>query len=279
MDEGHHTPSRHQAKEERKRMPEKQLIILAHGGAGSDNAHSDGTDRACQLGLGLVQARTPALEAACRAVAILEDDSRFNAGTGSRQRTDGSVRMDAACMDSGPRFGAVSALQHIKNPIHVARAVANSEYRLLTGEDAHQYAVERGFEKVDMTRMDSKAPGTDTVGAVVFDGTQFAAALSTGGTGGSRPGRVGDVPLIGCGLYVGEHGAVAATGHGESITLNLTAYRTYEMLGRGIAPQEALETAYGWFEDSRDIGLLIISRKGYAGGSNRSMAWSTLAGE
>jgi isoaspartyl peptidase/L-asparaginase-like protein (Ntn-hydrolase superfamily) len=257
-------------------MPGKQLIILAHGGAGSDNAHSDGTDRACQHGLELMQSRTPVLETACRAVAILEDDSRFNAGTGSRKRTDGSVRMDAACMDSRQCFGAVSAIQHIKNPIHVARKVADSEYRLLTGEDAYQYAVELGFEQVDMTRKDSNAPGTDTVGAVLFDGAQFAAALSTGGTGGSRPGRVGDVPLIGCGLYAGEHGAVAATGHGESITLKLTAYRTYVMLEQGIAPQEALDAALGWFEDSQDIGLLIVSRKGHVGGSNRSMAWSTL---
>jgi isoaspartyl peptidase/L-asparaginase-like protein (Ntn-hydrolase superfamily) len=259
-------------------MPEKQRIILAHGGAGSDNAHSDGTDSACQLGLELMQAQTPVLEVACRAVEILEDDPRFNAGTGSRKRSDGSVRMDAACMDSSHRFGAVSAIQHIKNPIHVARNVADSEYQLLTGEDAHQYGLEIGFETVDMTRHVSRAPDTDTVGCVVFDGEQFAAALSTGGTGGSRPGRVGDVPLIGCGLYAGEHGAVAATGHGESITLNLTAYRTYVMLEQGIAPQEALESALSWFEDSQDIGLLIVSRKGHAGGSNRSMAWSTLTG-
>jgi len=256
-------------------MPGKQLIILAHGGAGSDNAYSDGTDRACQLGLELLRSRTPVLDVVCRAVEILEDDPRFNAGTGARKRSDGSVRMDAACMDSGKRFGAVSALQHIKNPIHVARAVADSEYQLLTGGDAHQYALELGFEKADMTRVDSKAPGTDTVGAVVFDGEQFAAALSTGGTGGSRPGRVGDVPLIGCGLYAGEHGAVCATGHGESITLNLTAYRTYAMLEQGILPQEALETALSWFEEKQDIGLLIVSREGHAGDSNRSMAWST----
>ena len=259
-------------------MPAKQIIILAHGGAGSDNAHSDGTDHACKIGLELMRAETPVLEAACRAVEILEDDPRFNAGTGSRKRSDGSVRMDAACMDSGNRFGAVSSIEYIKNPIHVARHVADSEYRLLTGEDAHQYAIELGFEKVDMTCIDSNAPGTDTVGAVVFDGTQFAAALSTGGTGGSRPGRVGDVPLIGCGLYAGEHGAVAATGHGESITLNLTAYRTYDMLEQGVAPQEALDIALSWFEESQDIGLLIVSHKGHAGGSNRSMAWSTLTG-
>ncbi len=279
MDEGHHTSSGQPAQEERKRMPGKQLFILAHGGAGSDNAHSDGTDRACQLVLELLQSRTPVLEAACRAVEILEDDPRFNAGTGSRKRSDTSVRMDAACMDSHNRFGAVAGVQHFKHPVYVAYGVANSQYRLLTGEDALQYGLEIGFETVDMTRITSQAPSTDTVGCVVFDGEQFAAALSSGGTDGSRPGRVGDVPLIGCGLYAGEHGAVAATGHGEAITLNLTAYRTYEMLERGIAPQEALETALDWFEGAEDAGLLIVSRKGYAGGCNRSMAWSALTGK
>jgi beta-aspartyl-peptidase (threonine type) len=260
-------------------MPGKQLIILAHGGAGSDNAHSDGTDRACEIGLEVMQSRTPVLEVACRAVEILEDDPRFNAGTGSRKRSDGSVRMDAACMDSHQRFGAVSAVQHFKHPVYVAYGVANSQYRLLTGEDALQYGLEIGFETVDMTRVQSKAPDTDTVGCVIFDGEQFATALSTGGIGGSRPGRVGDVPLIGCGLYAGEHGAVCATGNGESITINLTAYRTYAMLEQGIAPQKALDTALGWFEDAEDIGLLIVSRKGHVGGSNRSMAWSTLIGK
>ncbi|MCZ6513775.1 MAG: isoaspartyl peptidase/L-asparaginase, partial [Nitrospinae bacterium] len=168
------------------------------------------------------------------------------------------------------------AIQRIQNPVHVAGAVAHSPHRLLTGEDAHQFAMERGFEAADMTGSESRDTVTDTVGAVVFDGERFAAALSTGGTGGSRPGRVGDVPLFGCGLYAGAHGAVTATGHGESITLNLTAYRTYELLERGIAPREALQTALGWFEESQDAGLLIVSRQGHAGGSNRSMAWSTL---
>ena len=60
-------------------MPGKQLIILAHGGAGPDNAHSDGTDRACQLGLELVRAQTPVMDVACQVVEIMEDDPRFNA--------------------------------------------------------------------------------------------------------------------------------------------------------------------------------------------------------
>ena len=257
-------------------MSAKKPIILAHGGAGSDNEHSDATDQACRLGQELIRAETPVLEVVCRAVELLENDPRFNAGTGSHKRSDGSVRMDAACMDSHNRFGAVAGVQHFRHPVYVAYGVANSQYRLLTGEDALQYGLEIGFETVDMTRLRSQAPSTDTVGCVVFDGEQFAAALSSGGTDGARPGRVGDVPLIGCGLYAGEHGAVAATGNGESITLNLTAYRVYELLSRGVVPEEALSAALGWFEDAEDIGLLIVSKKGHAGGSNRSMAWSAL---
>ena len=260
-------------------MTGEPYILLAHGGAGSNNAHSDGTERACRLGLEALRDGTPVLEAACRAVAVLEDDPRFNAVTGCRQRSDGSIRMDASCMDSDHRFGAVAAIQRIQNPVHVARAVAGSPHRLLTGGDAHQFALEMGFEAADMTGSESRDTVTDTVGAVVFDGERFAAALSTGGTGGSRPGRVGDVPLFGCGLYAGTHGAVAATGNGACITLNLTAYRTYELLERGIAPQEVLQTALGWFEEPQDAGLLIVSRAGYAGGSNRSMAWSALTGD
>ncbi|NIQ02074.1 MAG: hypothetical protein GWM98_18080 [Nitrospinaceae bacterium] len=259
-------------------MPSNALIILTHGGAGSDNAHSDGTGRACQAGLEAMQSKTPALDVACRAVEILEDDPRFNAGTGSRKRSDGSIRLDASCMDSHHRFGAVTGLQNIKNPVQAARGVADSQYRLLAGEDARQFALELGLATAEFPNRESEAAGTDTVGAVVYDGEHFAAALSTGGTGGSRPGRVGDVPLIGCGLYTGPRGAVAATGHGESIAMNLTAYRTYELIERGVAPPEALDIVLGWFEETQDIGLLIVSRQGYAGGSNRSMAWSALTG-
>jgi len=260
-------------------MAGKKRIILAHGGAGSESKHSDATELACRLGMELIHVETPVLEVVCRGVEILENDPRFNAGTGSRKRSDGSVRMDAACMDSHNRFGGVAGVQHFKHPVYVAYGVANSQYRVLTGEDALQYGLEIGFETVDMTRVKSYAPNTDTVGCVAFDGDQFAAALSTGGTGGSRPGRIGDVPLIGCGLYVGPHGAVCATGHGESITLNITAYRTYEMLMQGIDPHEALATALSWFEKTEDAGLLIVNREGYAAGCNRTMAWSVLTEE
>ena len=123
-------------------------------------------------------------------------------------------------------------------------------------------------------------PTTDTVGCVAFDGKNFAAGLSTGGIRGAIPGRVGDVPLIGCGLYAGPAGAVAATGDGEAITMHLPAIRAYQMLERGDAPEKVLQKVLHWFHLSNNaFGLIMVNRTGYAGGSNRSMAWSAVWGE
>lgn len=257
-------------------MTAYQFALLAHGGAGSDNANSDGTDRACERGLELMQSGSSALDAACAAVEVLENDGRFNAGVGSRRRDDGSIQMDAACMDGARhKFGAVAVVEGFQNPVHIAHALLGEPYHLLAGDGAARYAAERGFTALDENRVrGTGAKSSDTVGAVAWDGKQFAAALSTGGTGKSWRGRVGDVPLIGCGLYAGSSGAVAATGHGESIALNMTAYRAYQLLEAGASADAVMQEALRWFEAAQDIGILVVGAKDWAGGSNRSMAWS-----
>lgn len=71
-------------------------------------------------------------------------------------------------------------------------------------------------------------PETDTVGAVAIDGRGcLAAANSTGGLSVQIPGRVGDSPLWGAGLFAGPEGALVATGIGEAITEDLTCQRAY----------------------------------------------------
>ena len=102
----------------------KKIVVLPHGGAGSDPAYADGTAIAGQMGMMGLQTGEPIIDAACAAVATLEDDSRFNAGIGSHRRSDGSVQMDASCMDSSGRFGAVAALEGFRNPIQVASIVS-----------------------------------------------------------------------------------------------------------------------------------------------------------
>jgi isoaspartyl peptidase/L-asparaginase-like protein (Ntn-hydrolase superfamily) len=116
---------------------------------------------------------------------------------------------------------------------------------------------------------------TDTVGCVAFDGTKFVAALRTGGMAGAHYGRVGDVPIIGSGLYAGPNGAVTVTGDGEAIMMKITAYRTYELIQKDVSPQAIVNEVISWFPSTDAFGLILVTRKGNAGGSNRSMAWSS----
>jgi len=250
---------------------------LAHGGAGSNNDYSDGTQQAASKCLEALDEGESLANAVGQAVAVLEDDSRFNAGVGSHLRLDGSAQMDAAIMDSAGNFGAVAAIEGYKNPIHIAQAISKTQYRVLVGPGAAKFAGERGLETLDLKNIPGTGKDfstTDTVGCVAYDGENFACGLSTGGIKDAHPGRVGDVPLIGCGLYAGPQGALAATGSGEAITTNLTAYRAYQLIEQGMGPEKILEKALTWFDPSEAFGLLIITREGFAGGANRPMAWS-----
>ena len=260
-------------------MPPSQYIVLTHGGAGSDPAFKDGTDRAAQACLNHLKTGTPLIDAVCHAVSLLEGDTRFNAGLGSHPRSDGSVQMDAAVMDDQENFGAVAALEGYANAIHIARAVATTSYKILAGRGAAEFAKSRKFPPLaagTITATGKDFSTTDTVGCVAYDGQRFAAGLSTGGIQGALPGRVGDVPLIGCGLYAGRQGGVVATGAGEAIAMQMTAYRAYRMVEGNTAPEAVLEEALTWFDSSQAFGLLVVTRSGFAGGANRPMAWSAV---
>jgi L-asparaginase / beta-aspartyl-peptidase len=255
----------------------KKVIVLTHGGAGSDPAQADGTAIAGQICMMSLQTGETIIDATCQAVATLEDDGRFNAGIGSHKRSDGTVEMDASCMDSSGTFGAVAALDGFKNPIHVARLVSQSEYSILAGRGAAEFALNQGCEPVSRYKISNTGQDfstTDTVGCVVQMGDEFAAALSTGGIDDAIPGRVGDVPLIGCGLYAGVAGAVATTGDGEAIAMQVTALRTYQLIEQGVDPKSIVPTVTGWFKESTAFGIIVVSKTGFAGGSNRGMAWT-----
>ena len=255
----------------------KKVVILTHGGAGSDSAHADGTAVAGQIGMMGLQTGESVLDAACSAVTTLEDDSRFNAGVGSHRRMDGTVQMDASCMDSSGSFGAVACLEGFRNPVQVARIVSQSEYRVLAGAGAAEFALNQGCKTVSQEEIANTGKDfstTDTVGCVIRDGDKFAAALSTGGIDDAIRGRVGDVPLIGCGLYAGSEGAVAATGDGEAIAMQMTAFRAYQLIEQGMDPKAIVPTAIDWFKKPTAFGILVVSKLGFAGGANESMAWT-----
>ncbi len=124
---------------------EAGAVVVAHGGAGGPREHADACEAACAAGLTVLAAGEGALEATVRATVVLEDDPRLNAGIGSNFRLDGeTIEMDAAVMDSDLRFGAVGAIQRVRNPVTVARMVMDSPHLLLCGEGATRFARARG---------------------------------------------------------------------------------------------------------------------------------------
>lgn len=300
------------------KAPGLRRAILAHGGAGSSQQEVDGPAAACKAGMEVLRKGGTPLDAAVAAVVLLEDDPRFNAGTGSNLRLDGkTIEMDASCMTSDGKFGGVTNIRSVKNPIQVARLLHETPHNLLAGEGAMIYARARGFPEYDPTTdlarqkyvqvlkvlrlakaqakeyawdMPSLAShwnyardlkeamgGSDTVGAVCTDGRTYAAASSTGGTISTLLGRVGDVPLIGCGIYAGDRGAVAVTGDGDFLARKILAYRVYLDLESGTTPKRAVDNALKLFPDLVDVGVILLWGKRYAGGSNRDMAWAALA--
>lgn len=246
------------------------------------------------------------MDGAIAAVVTMEDDGRFNAGSGSVLGLDGAtVEMDAAVMDTRGRLGAVACLRGIRNPVRVARSVAETPHWLLAGEGAHHFAARVGLQQPHVIsgharqryqelkeRMATGSPalpgvdsqafskywnyptpqGGDTVGAVARDAQgHFAVAGSTGGTAPALLGRVGDTPIIGSGFYAGPHGAVAATGIGEQIVRHLLAHTVYSWIAEGMPLKKALSRAIDFFPEEVDIGLIAVSRTEAGSKSNRDM--------
>ena len=248
-------------------------VIVVHGGAGGEHAQGlperlEGCRAAARKGLSVLQAGGSALDAVETAVAALEDNPLFNAGTGSVTNGDGECELDASLMDgAGLRAGAVAALKGYRNPIRLARRVLEEgRHVLLVGPGAARFAAEAGFDAAPVVpRAEDDSPGT--VGAVALDATgRCAAATSTGGIGGKRPGRVGDSALIGCGTYAGEAGAVSCTGQGEAIMRMVTAKAAHDLLLAGLAPETAVERVLAQLAEctGAQAGLILVDRFGRA---------------
>jgi beta-aspartyl-peptidase (threonine type) len=223
--------------------------IALHGGAGTlprsemtaeqEAAYRSGLERALSAGHSVLEGGGASLDAVTRAIVVLEDDPLFNAGRGSVFTIDGRNELDASIMDgSSLKAGAVCGLRHIKNPILLARTVMEqSEYVLLCGDGAEEFALDRGFDLVSGSYFHTSArwqqlerirlgdtslsaltiSHVGTVGAVALDSRgRLAAGTSTGGMTGKRYNRIGDSPIIGAGTYADDRScAVSATGHGE----------------------------------------------------------------
>ena len=135
-----------------------KAAAIAHAGAGSPPERSDGCRAAVDAALAALERGGDPVDAAVAGVVVLEDDARFNAGTGSRVRIDGrTVQMDASIMDSGGRFAAVAAIEAVKNPVKVARAVLDTPHLLLAGDGATRFARTLGMPPYDPATEEMRA--------------------------------------------------------------------------------------------------------------------------
>jgi L-asparaginase / beta-aspartyl-peptidase len=282
------------------------IALIVHGGAGSWRPGSDadaiaGTTRAVEAGRKILQAGGSALDAACAAAVILEDNPIFNAGTGGVLNYDGYVEFDACVMLSdAAQIGAVSALQRVKNPILVARQVMEqTDHVMLTGEGALRFARVMGHgdhDPITPARYEdwkSKKATLDigvgkdargsmkireflrkhpeyaggTIGAVALDQHGvLCAATSTGGVTLKLPGRVGDTPLPGAGTFADAFAASSATGTGEYVIRSLSC----RAISQGVKDGKSLEASVADVlaqmtrDFDADVGFIGIDANGNA---------------
>ena len=225
------------------------------------------------------------LDAILAGVNLNELDPEDNSvGYGGLPNAEGVVTLDASVMH-GPRkrAGAVAALEGVRTPSLVARAVMdNTDHHLLVGQDAQRFARQMGFtieddlntpgsrrlwlewkRRTDPARFldperraqAGREAGLQMVAEGLIDPLHYYGTINcnainaagdvcgcttTSGLAWKIPGRVGDSPVLGAGLYLDNAvGAAGSTGRGEANLYNLTSYLIVENLRRGMPPRDA----------------------------------------
>jgi isoaspartyl peptidase/L-asparaginase-like protein (Ntn-hydrolase superfamily) len=219
----------------------------------------------------LLQAGRPALDAIIAGAQAVEDDPAVQSvGFGGLANAIGTVSLDACVMDGLTlNCGAIAGLENVRHAAAVARKVMEkTPHVLLVGEGARWFAMQQGFALETLHTPESVAewvkrkpkgtppekknppdgspPGShDTVTVLAVDKKgNLGGVCTTSGLAHKLPGRVGDSPLIGAGLYVDNAaGAAGATGVGEEIIRIGGSLLIVEAMRAGKTPQEACELA------------------------------------
>jgi len=235
--------------------------------------------RATERASAMIRDGADTLDAVIAGVNILEEDpDDMSVGYGGLPNEDGVVELDS-CVMHGPtcRAGAVAALRNIKTPSKVARLVMDrTDHVMLVGEGALRFARAHGFEEVNLltdearkvwlkwkeTHSDTddwiappELPDEDsrsradadlafTYGTITCCGLSHTGRISgvttTSGLNFKIPGRVGDSPIIGAGLFVDNNvGAAGSTGRGEAVIKICGAHTIVEAMRHGMSPGDA----------------------------------------
>ncbi|MEH2116850.1 isoaspartyl peptidase/L-asparaginase [Nostoc sp.] len=276
-----------------------QPKLIIHGGAGS-SLHGKGGLEAVRRSLhtvieevySLLLCGAAASEAVVQGCQMLEDNPRFNAGTGSVLQSDGQIRMSASLMDGASgRFSGVINISRVKNPIELAQFLQNSPDRVLSDFGSAELAREMQLpsynaltdlrlqewiqERQDNFKsamagvvaepelVETSNAGRGTIGIVALDASsRLAAGTSTGGKGFERIGRVSDSAMP-AGNYATSHAGVSCTGIGEDIIDECLAPRIVVRVTDGMSLKEAMQRSFKEaHQNKRDLGAIALDVSG-----------------
>ena len=250
--------------------------LKAEGDEGKMRVVSSGNGlRATEKAMELLRQGKDPLDAVIAGVNIVENDpDDRSVGYGGLPNEEGVVELDSSVMH-GPTHngGAVASLRNIKNPSKVAKLVMErTDHALLVGNGALKFAKAHGFKEEDLLTDRSRAtwlrrkeglserdfwfpPKPEeaegefasffeyhgTINCCAIDAAgNLAGVTTTSGFFFKIPGRVGDSPIIGAGLYVdNEVGAAGSTGRGEANILNCGSFQVVNFMSMGKSPEEA----------------------------------------
>ncbi len=264
-----------------------QPKLIIHGGAGNTVESKGSLEQVRESLYAVINTVYPMLlngESAIAAVVkgceLLENDPRFNAGTGSVLQSDGQIRMSASIMDGDRQsFSGVINTAGVKNPIYLAQALQTSDDRVLSDYGSVELIRELGVpvynpltdqrlmewieeRKTNFSRkMADVAMGT--IGVVALDRNgRLCAGTSTGGRGFERIGRVSDSAMP-AGNYATAQAAVSCTGVGEDIIDECLAAKIAIRVTDGMSLQAAVDKSFAEGENrKRDFGAICLDVNG-----------------
>ena len=248
--------------------------------------------------------------------AIEADSDVDSVGFGGLPDTNGNVTLDACVMRSPAQVGAVCIVsRHLAATTLARRVMENTSFVMLGGNGADSFAESEGLAEAELVspaakkrfdewkrsprptdqsidasfirpidtgehgRLFEVEPPHDTVCVLALNsGGDLAGACTTSGAPWKRPGRIGDSPIPGHGLYVDPRfGAAAATGTGELVMGSCSSFAVVEAMRRGASPLEAVRLGLTRLaedheiSDGQQVALIAIDPAGtHASGALKS---------
>jgi beta-aspartyl-peptidase (threonine type) len=256
-------------------------LVIVHGGATEFDEENHkailaAVQRAAHIGFCTIENGGSALDAVESAIWQLEETTLFTAGRGARPNSEGEIELDAMVMDGNRlQSGAVMAIKGVVHPISLARYILertnNSQFAADGAKRIYDKMVREGYRQPiepGSTLPPLLSQGCDTVGAAAIDSSgRIVGGSSTSGWSGKLPGRIGDSPIIGAGVYANDVAAASCTGRGEQILRIVMARMAVHHIESGMTTQQAVETVMRELREKTagEAGLIMIDKNGNVG--------------